>query len=350
MSLEPSGSAREGTGKIKAAPRRNRLASALLHSIGLVLFVVLVAHYWPGIRNTWTEIHWGLLALSCALVPVEMAFRVQRFRLLVRQAIGPLSYRFSYLVYLAGYFIGVITPGRIGEFAKVHYLMAEKRASAADALRPTLVDRLFDLLFLVVVGAVGWAVLGLHRIEGVTSVKIAGFAAVGIAAVSGPIWGRMLVGAVAARAGLSGRVTKMLRWLEAVLASFYTRTGAECSSLTLVAYAIGFYQALLIARAVGVHEIPYLTMCVIMAAISMAMLIPISVSGFGTREAAAIFLMGQMYGVPEDRAISFSLLYFFVFNVFGGLVGLAAWLMIPVYRRKGLKDLSTIEAELDRNA
>ena len=76
-------------------------------------------------------------------------------------------------------------------------------------------------------------------------------------------------------------------------------------------------------------------MCVITAAISLAMLLPVSVSGFGTREAAAIFLMGQMYGIPKEQAISFSLLCFGVFNVFGGLVGLVCWLLMPLYTEKG---------------
>ena len=117
----------------QTAIRRSRVLRLLLHSIGLVLFAVLVIRFWPGIRKTWSEINWTLLALSCLLFPVEMAFKVQRFRLLVRKMVGALSYRFASLVYLAAYFIGVITPGRVGEFAKVHYLMSDKNESAARA-------------------------------------------------------------------------------------------------------------------------------------------------------------------------------------------------------------------------
>lgn len=327
------------------ASQRPRILSLLVHSIGLVLFAVLVVRFWPGIRKTWTEIHWDLFGLSCALVPVMMSFKVQRFRLLSRTMVGALSYRFTYLVYFAAYFIGVITPGRIGEFAKVHYLMSKKGVSAAQALRPTLVDRLLDMLCLVAVGAVGWAALGLYRIGGVASAKIAGFVALGVAALTGPIWGRAVIRALGRRATFGVRAARTMVWLEETLAAFYTRIGAQCSLLTIAAYTIGFFQAWLIARSVGIHEIPYHSMCVIMAAISLAMLVPISVSGFGTREASAIFLMGKMYGIPEDRAIGFSLLYFAVFNVFGGLVGLVCWLAMPFYRRKGLKHLANLKAE-----
>lgn len=283
--------------------------------------------------------------MSCMLFPLQMSFKVQRFRLLSRTMVGALSYRFTYLVFLAAYFIGVITPGRIGEFAKVHYLMSKKGVSTSQALRPTLVDRLFDMLCLVAVVAVGWPALGLYRIGGVAMVKIAGFVVLGVATLTGPIWGRPVIRALVRRVTFSVRATRTLVWLEETLAAFYTRIGAQCSLLTVAAYAIGFFQAWLIARSVGIYEIPYHSMCVITAAISIAMLLPISVSGFGTREASAIFLMGKMYGIPEDRAISFSLLCFAVFNVFGGLVGLACWFAMPFFRRKGLKHLAHLKAK-----
>lgn len=302
-----------------------------------MLFVVLVVYFWPGIRDTWGEIRWGMLALSCALFPVEMAFKVQRFRLLTRRIAGALSYRFAYLVYLAAYFVGVITPGRLGEFAKVHYLMKDKGVTAPQALRPTLVDRVFDLIFLLVVGVAGWAVLGIQSIEGSSPAKIAGLAALGVLVVTGPIWARPPVRALARRRLFGGRRARVLMWFDETLAEFYTRLGAAAAVLTLAAYAIGFFMAWLIARSAGIDEIPYHRMWVIMAVISLAMLLPVSVSGFGTREAAAVVLMGQLHGVPQERAISFSLLYFAVVNVFGGLLGLVCWLSIPLYRGKGFK-------------
>jgi len=334
--------------KVRPALRSRRILNILVHSVGLVAFVVLVAYFWPGIRKAWAHLHWGLFAWSCALFPILMAFKVERFRLLTREAVGALSYRYAYLVYFATYFIGVITPGRVGEFAKVHYLMKDKGVSASRALRPVLMDRLFDLLCLAAVGSVGWAVVGIQRIEGMTPLKVGGFVLLGVLFLTGPLWGRLPVRAMARSTAFGGRLGQLMGWLDDTLASFYTRVGGLSALLTAVAYAIGFYQALVIARSVGIDEIGYLSMCVIMAAISLAMLLPISVSGFGTREAAAILLMGQMYDIPKDQAISFSLLYFVVFNGVGGLIGFVCWLLMPLVRGKGSKEsLTQLKAELD---
>jgi hypothetical protein len=262
--------------------------------------------------------------------------------------VGEVSYRFAYLVYLAGFFFGAVTPGRIGEFAKAHYLVKELGTTASRALRPTLVDRLFDMLCLAAVGGVGWAILGIHHIAGATPAKVAGFAALGILVVTGPLWGRPPIRALARQRRFQGRPARLLAWLDETLAAIFTPLGAKSAALTLLAYLFGFFQAWLVARSVGITEIPFLTLCVIMAAISMAMLLPISVSGFGTREAAAVLLMGQMYGIAQERAIGFSLLYFASVNVFGGMVGLACWLALPFRREEGLKrSISTIRTEME---
>lgn len=351
MRSEPPEVARESAERSAFLRTRRRpgLLSVFLHSIGLALFVVLVVKFWPGIRNTWGRVHWSTFAVACAVVPAEMIFRAQRFRLLTREMVGEVSYRFAYLLYLAGFFFGVVTPGRIGEFAKVHYLMKEKGVSASHALRPTLVDRLFDMLCLAAVGGVGWAVLGVHHVAGAAPLKIVGFALLGVLLVTAPVWSRRPIRALSGHRFLRGRPARLLAWLDETLGAFFTPLGAKSALLTLFAYAFGFFQAWLVARSVGITEIPFLTMCVIMAAISMAMLLPISISGFGTREAAAVLLMGQMYGIAQERAIAFSLLYFASVNVFGGLVGLVCWLALPFQGKEGLKrSISLFRTEMEQ--
>ena len=58
-------------------------------------------------------------------------------------------------------------------------------------------------------------------------------------------------------------------------------------------------------------------------------LLPISISGLGTREAAIVAYLGTI-GVPAEAALGFSLLVFVTFYVGGGLMGAAAWWVKPV--------------------
>jgi uncharacterized membrane protein YbhN (UPF0104 family) len=67
---------------------------------------------------------------------------------------------------------------------------------------------------------------------------------------------------------------------------------------------------------------------------SLITLLPISISGLGTREAAMIAYLATV-GIPAEAALSFSLLVFVTFYVAGGLIGAVAWWIKPVPLNKG---------------
>ena len=54
---------------------------------------------------------------------------------------------------------------------------------------------------------------------------------------------------------------------------------------------------------------------------SLITLLPISISGLGTREAVMIAYLGTA-GISSEAALGFSLLVFFTFYICGGLIGL----------------------------
>lgn len=66
-----------------------------------------------------------------------------------------------------------------------------------------------------------------------------------------------------------------------------------------------------------------------MALGSLVTLLPISISGLGTREVAIVGYLGTA-GMPAEIALGFSLLVFATFYIAGGLMGAVAWWMKPV--------------------
>ena len=56
-----------------------------------------------------------------------------------------------YYCNIIGAFFGTFTPGRLGEFGKVYYLRQKNDIPYELALGSSIVDRLFDLLFIVIV-------------------------------------------------------------------------------------------------------------------------------------------------------------------------------------------------------
>lgn len=318
----------------------------LVRSVGLIIFIWLVFRCdWEAIGTIVLHIRWALLLPSLALFLVTMGLKAQRFRLLSRDVVGRISFRYAFLIYFAAYFVGTITPGRVGEFAKVQYLRRDKNVPVREAFRPVLLDRLYDLLCLAVVGLVGWAILDIGGLEPAPNLKVVFFVMLAAVLVSAPAWTRPLLRVLGRVTFLGDRMRGSALWLERSLGVFYTRTGGLCAAITIVAYLVGFLMAYLIARSVSIN-IPYWEFCAIMAVVCLAILLPITVSGLGTREAACVFLFG-LYGVPAENALSFSLLYFIVGLVFGGIIGAICWLTMPLSKARNLaKEISVLRRDV----
>jgi uncharacterized membrane protein YbhN (UPF0104 family) len=70
-----------------------------------------------------------------------------------------------------------------------------------------------------------------------------------------------------------------------------------------------------------------------MPTLTLVELIPISVSGIGTRDAAVVFFFSVL-GIGSAEAVSFSLIYLIFGTYFNALVGFIAWLANPAKLRQ----------------
>jgi hypothetical protein len=86
--------------------------------------------------------------------------------------------------------------------------------------------------------------------------------------------------------------------------------------------------AWLLALSLGIGVEPAFFVLVI-PIISLLDLLPISISGIGTRDAALIFLFG-LQGIPPESAVAFSLLYLFMSYWLVALVGALFWIQNPI--------------------
>ena len=98
--------------------------------------------------------------------------------------------------------------------------------------------------------------------------------------------------------------------------------------ITILAYALFFTQCYLLALALRL-SVGFVTVSYAVALGGLVTLLPVSISGLGTREATIIAYLGTT-GVPAETAMSFSLLVFATFYVAGGLMGAVAWWIKPV--------------------
>lgn len=315
-------------------PTRTRLWLRLL---GLVLLVVLI---W---RLDTTEIVHALsrvdpLALvAIALLNIPMVL-LKSFRWQIVMRSQRIFYNVvpAFLAYFGSIFIGLLTPGRMGEFVKALHVSQDRGVSSGEAFSSVLLDRLFDLYALLLVG--GFALWYLPVGEQVNRVLIL---ALSVALAVGPLLLFLheqtfeLIRSQGARFGRAGRklfgpdgwVIELRRGVQKLQMPWLVVGIA----LTIAAYLIFFGQCYLIALALDL-QVSFMYTSFAVAVGSLVTLIPISISGLGTREAAVVVYLGTL-GVPSEVALTFSLLVFAVFYLAGGVMGAIAWWIKPLQVR-----------------
>lgn len=263
-----------------------------------------------------------LLVFAVLQFPFLVFLKSWRWCFLIRTAGFKYNLLSCFRSYLAGFAVGVITPGRLGELAKACYLKAEVGADLSSSFRTVIGDRMYDLVFLVCFGIVSYLNI-FHEFSLIAIIMQLVAVCVGAALI--------FAGLLKAGRGINisnERLRRLFKLVESVVNDLGERRSIRNWLLTVFAYLIYFAmcQTLLVALDI---DIPFTKVCFIISTMSLILLIPVSIAGFGPREAVLIFLLGR-YGVTAETALSFSLLQFIVFFLFGGLLGLAAMLSAPL--------------------
>ncbi len=280
--------------------------------------------------------HWGYLLLSLVASPFLFGLKARRWQDLLQMQGIAYAYNDSFLVFMAGVFLGLVTPGRLGEMSKALYLKQDVDVPLSEGLASVLVDRLFDLYAILMLGAAGlvWFRLLPSWALAVILVGTLGVLLLPVALLSERLTGSILHLFCAlpivrrCQARLADATTRFQQALRPLL----TPRLVVPLLLTLAAYALYFGQAQLLAVSLDLDiALPYLAVCLSIAGVIT--LLPISFAGLGTRDAILIALLLPL-GIAPEEAVAFSMLFFVVSYVAGGIFGGIAWQLKPL--RAGL--------------
>ncbi len=320
------------TVSITEAPRRLWLrADRWMRWGGLALLALLIVRLDTNeIRVVLRTADWRLVAVGVVLVLPLMEFKTLRWQgILHAQGIrmGALP---ALLAYLGSMFIGFLTPGRLGEFIKAVHVKRDCGVPLAQGFSSVLADRLFDLYALITVGSLALASLALDASEIVLVIGSVALLSVPLVLFLHPVTFRWIVrvglhfGKLGARFVVEDGILPQIR---AGLVVLRWPWNAAALVLTVCAYSTYFGISYLLARALDL-PVGFVPVMFAVALGSLVTLIPVSISGLGTREAAIIAYLDTV-GVAPEAAISFSLLVFVTFYIGGGGMGAIAWWIKP---------------------
>ena len=124
--------------------------------LGIVLFGIILfkIDLSKAIGILLSDIRPGYLLAAMFFILLQVSLKAYRWNYLKKRQKMRFSLKDSFLMYLSSLYLGIITPGRVGEFSKILYLKKKGHGMAKSSVS-VVIDRLGDLIFLVLVGIGG---------------------------------------------------------------------------------------------------------------------------------------------------------------------------------------------------
>lgn len=306
-----------------------------------VTLAILLFLFWKvefnahGFTETIRSVRPGYFLLSLLGVIFVLGIKSYRWRLLIRNEGANYSAYKAFGAYMSSDAIGIITPGRIGEIARLYYVRQDTPISFYAAFKTIVSDRIFDFTMLGWFGLSGMLFYfktfgdypGLYYAIGILVLFIVGYIVV-IKFLSVILKYRKV------------KRFPVIRFVHESFLAVISKHSLAMWAITFTAYFLFFGFSWLIMKSLHLNP-SYIDVIFIMSIMSLSTIIPLSVAGFGTREATLVLLFSY-YGLASETAISFSVMHFTAFFLWGGLIGLVFWLLMPISLQQVKDDSKSI--------
>lgn len=267
-------------------------------ALGICLLVVIFS--WIDIKQTIDHIKkMSIIAYIFVLAGhfILMAIRSRRWQLICLNAGVNFPYKASLCAYTAAFAFGTFTPGQAGDFVKIFFVKQYSNDSK-KLLGTVIVDRLWDFIFLGIIAMISFAfVFSSYLLKYIPWV-------LAIAAIAAALLIILL------RTTFAKTILNKFPWifLDINKISFYSflATIVQFSRWMLLAYA--FNLKIILSSFIATLG-------------SVIALLPISISGLGSRDIAMAYLF-EINGMPASAGVAFSMMMFnaYLIGALGGLI------------------------------
>jgi len=267
-----------------------------------------------------------LLISLLIIIPVVFV-KVIKWLLLVDKK-DKISLSKGTFAWVAGFGIGMLTPGKIGDFTKAKFL----KSKPGKSLLTVLIDRLNDIFVLFILGIFAVFILFSNKthLSNLSYLFLLFFVffIIGILILRNE--------KLIKKIGMPFYKILVPKKFKSVAGEniniFYENFNKLSKNkiiinflLSILAWFGCFVQFWFLSISLGLN-LSYFSICLILPVLILVQLIPISISGIGTREAAAVLLLST-FGISPELAIAFSLGIMIEDYLLGG-IGLLCWLKV----------------------
>ncbi len=307
----------------------------------LILILILKGVDFHKIFNNYAKLnlaHFGLISL---LILPTIFFKAYRWRYLLSLQGVNYSLVNSLLAYLGGIYAGIITPGKVGEAIKAMYLKIDKGLSFSEGMATVVMDRLFDLCLIVISsGICFWGFFNFKAAKFNIPLSLISSLLLFIPflLLNKKILEKVarIIYQTAASKIDKGMLDNQLKNFLSAVKKIMARRIYPAFILTMFSYICYFWQCYLLARLMSL-DISFITVVFFVSIATLLSLLPITMWGFGTREASLVYCF-SLIGLSAESAVSYSFLLFASFYLISGILSFIGWMLKGYYGPSILKE------------
>ena len=255
-----------------------------------------------------SEIKYYILILCLFVTLLSLFLRAVRWKIITKFYKKEISLKDALLFYFRGIYYGSVTPAKAGEFIKGYYYAQKYKISKGDGFSSIFFERIFDVIFPLIFVFI-YFLLG--KVLNIFTSLLVVFL---LTIVSWLVIIFLLKYLIK-----YARKIKFLKYLTIPKARFDYKLLLN-GLLTLSIWSCYVLIGLIILYSMNIHTIPiyYLFFGICLA--SVAILIPLTLNGWGIREGIYVFLLSRF--VDANTSLLFSIILVLLSTYFLALIGL----------------------------
>lgn len=313
--------------------------SRLLPLIGIVIFLYLLLTIdLPKVAETILRINLLFFSVAILITAVDIILKAFKWQLIFTSYNVSAPYSRFLKSWIVGLSLSLITPGKLGDFAKAYYL--KDKAPLGKSLTTVMADRIIDLLTLFILAIIGLSIFATYYSPNtallITTYILFGLFIAAIFLLSKKRIATFILKPFYYRLAPEKHKEKM----KSVYGDFYSGIGLILARKRLVIVVIlltfliwlgTIFVIYFIGLSLG-FDIPYTFLLIVFPIITLLEALPISFAGVGTRDATMIFFFSFL-AIGAEASVSISLLYLLITYIFG-FIGFAFWYKNPIRIRE----------------
>ncbi|MEN8158182.1 MAG: lysylphosphatidylglycerol synthase transmembrane domain-containing protein [Bacteroidota bacterium] len=290
----------------------------LLHLTGFVLLYFVVRDLeWESFFEVLMYFPAWKYLVGLGILSLVYAIKAYRWQILNRSFGIQTHWRTALVFYLSAGFLSVVTPGRLGEFAKIYFLRRRYDIDLTAATSSVILDRIWDLLVLSFAAALSIVLMLSGAGLNLLSLLIIALLFTGsLMVVLAPrIIFMPLLGPFRRFSSLHNKLEKMVQlWSSNRFNHFITALAISSGAFLMLAFI-----PVLFAGSTP-YPVDYTSGLGAISISNILSFIPVTIAGFGTRELVFAKIWDLSHH-PKEVAISISTAYFVVTYLGSLLIG-----------------------------